>query len=80
MKRLKNKSVGATQTAQPRSLAKLAEEGKDLTIKKPEKDDNVKLLLTLCDSANELYEKLSMLSNALEKRIEEQSLYKEVNK
>jgi len=63
-----------TQTAQPRSLAKLSNAGKDLTVNKSKNDDNVKLLLSLCDSLNELYEKLNRLSNILGKKIVEHNL------
>jgi len=79
MKRVKIKNFGATQTAQNRSLINLTE-NKSISPVKTVKNEQIKLMLSLCDSANELYEKLSMLSNALGKKIEEQSLYKEVNK
>ena len=56
-----------TQTSQSRSLATLNTE-KDLAKNKPEKEDNAKLLLTIYDNLNELYEKLNRLSNVIEKR------------
>jgi hypothetical protein len=69
-----------TRTAQPRTCAKLNEPEKNLTLYKPEKEkddnneDNVKLLLSLCNSMDELYNNLSKLSNVLEKRIEEHNI------
>ena len=75
MKRLKQKKgVLMTKTTQPRSLAKLSEAGKDLTVNNLENDDNVKLLLSLCDNLNELYEKLNRLSCLLGKKIVEHNL------
>jgi len=75
MKRLKQKKGAlTTQTTQLRSWARLSEAGKDLTIKKSKNDENVKLLLSLCDSLDELYEKLNRLSNILGKKIVEHNL------
>jgi len=64
-----------TQTTQPRSLASLSEEGKDLTINKPETEDRMSLLLSIFDSLNTLYETLSRLDYVLERKIVEQILY-----
>jgi hypothetical protein len=63
-----------TRTAQPRTCAKLSEPEENLTIKKLEKEDNVKLLLSLCYSLDELHDNLSKLSNVIGKRIEEHNL------
>jgi len=63
-----------TRTAQSRSWAALNEAGRDLTIKKPKKDDNARLLLAVYDSLYELYEKLCRLSHVMEKRIVEYNL------
>ena len=72
MKKPKNKNTAMTQTAQPRSLAQLNDEGKELPVKKPEEDEKAELLLTLCDSLNDLYDKLCKLNQVIEKKIEEQ--------
>jgi len=63
-----------TQTAQPRSLACLQNAGQDLTIHKPEAEDNVTLLLSVYDSLNNLYEKLSRLHYVIQRRNIEQNL------
>ena len=46
----------------------------DLTIDKPETNDDESAMLALCESLNELYDKLSMLSNVMEKKIIEHNL------
>jgi len=65
-----------TQTAQPRSWAVISEPGKDLTIHKPEAEDNMGLLLSVCDSLNNLYEMLNRLNYAMERKIMEHNLYR----
>jgi len=68
-----------TKTAQPRSWAALSKEckGQDLTISESKTEDNVNLLLMLCDSLNELYEKLNRLSHIMGKKIIEHNLSQE---
>jgi len=46
----------------------------DLTINKPETNVDESIMLALCDSLNELYDKLSILSNVMEKKISEHNL------
>jgi hypothetical protein len=65
-----------TQTAQPRSWATLSEAGKDLTIQKPEPEDNRSLMLSVFDNLNSLCEKLSRLEYLLKRKNMEQFLYK----
>jgi len=62
-----------TKTIQPRSWALLSETGKDLTLKKPEAEDNMSLLLSVFDSLNTLHEMLFKLNSAIERKIIEQS-------
>ncbi|MDR2923302.1 MAG: hypothetical protein LBU85_08180 [Treponema sp.] len=64
-----------TQTTQPRSWAVLSEARKDLTIKKPETEDNRSLLLSVFDSLNTLHEKLSRLDYVIQRKNIEQILY-----
>ena len=64
-----------TQTTQPRSWATLSETGKDLTIRKPQTEDNRSLVLSVFDSLNELCEKLSRLEYLLKRKSIEQILY-----
>ena len=59
-----------TQTTQSSSLATLNTE-EDLAKNEPEKEDNAKLLLTIYDNLNELYEKLNRLSNIIGRRVAE---------
>jgi len=68
-----------TKTAQPRSWAVLSKEckGQDLTINESKTEDNVNLMLMLCDSLNDLYEKLNRLSYVMEKKIIEHNLSQE---
>jgi len=66
---------GKGQTVQLRSWASLNNAGKDLTSGKGETEDNVSLLLSVCDSLNGLCEKLSRLSYVMEKKIIENNLY-----
>ena len=66
-----------TQTAQFRSLAVLNKEGKDLTKNNPEQESNARLLLTIYDNLNELYEKLNRLSYVMDRRIVENNLNRE---
>jgi hypothetical protein len=51
-----------TQTIQPGSWANLSEAGKSLSLNKPETEDNDGLLLSVFDSLNNLYDKLSRLN------------------
>jgi hypothetical protein len=65
------KGVHTTQTAQSRSAAQLNEEEKNLTINtsnKSEKEKQIRLMINLSDSLNELYENLSKLSKIMEKK------------
>ena len=62
------KGLHKTQTAQPRTCAKLNEP------EKVKNDNNVEILLSLCNSMDELYNNLSKLSNVLEKKIEEHTI------
>jgi len=64
-----------TQTTQPRSWATLSEAGKDLTIRKPEAEDNRSLMLSVFDNLNDLREKLSRLEYLLKRKSIEQILY-----
>ena len=57
-----------TQTTQYRSLAVLNEPGANPAKNKPETEDNMKLLLTVYDNLNELYERLNRLGNIIEKK------------
>jgi hypothetical protein len=74
MKKILEKNVLITKTAQHRSLTTLNEAEKNLTINKPKTNDEEKIMLALCDSLNGLYDNLSMLSNAMEKKIMEHNL------
>jgi hypothetical protein len=66
-----------TRTIQPCSWARIDNEGKDLTVRKPEPEDNMSLLLSVCNSLNNLYEKLARLSYVLRKKnMELNCLYK----
>jgi hypothetical protein len=60
-----------TKTVQVRSWAYLNESGKDINIDKPQKEDDRRLLLSLFDSLNNLYETLSRLHYAMERKIME---------
>jgi len=53
-------------------MEKVLEE--NLTIDKPETNDDESAMIELCESLNELYDKLSMLSNVMEKKIIEHNL------
>jgi hypothetical protein len=64
-----------TQTVQPRSWTYLGEMGKDLTINKPETEDNVGLLLSIFDSLNSLNEKLNRLNYVIQRKNMEYILY-----
>jgi len=64
------------QTKQPRSWVSLTETGKDLSVNKPEKEDNISLLLSICDSLNILYEKLNRLDYLLERKKMELGIYR----
>jgi hypothetical protein len=64
-----------TQTTQSRSLAALSDAENELTPNNPETEDNAGLLLTICSSLNELYEKLSRLNYLMGKKIAEYNLH-----
>jgi hypothetical protein len=63
-----------SKTTQSSSWVTLSEEGKDLTMQKPETEDNMSLLLSVYDSLNILCEKLSRLDYVLTRRNLEQIL------
>jgi len=65
-----------TQTTQSRSLVALNNAGKALTMNKPEKEDNAKLLLEIYDNLNELYERLNRL-NTIGRKIAERNIKRE---
>jgi hypothetical protein len=65
-----------TKTTQPCTWGILNNTGKDLTIKKPEAEDNRNLLLSVFDSLNNLYEKLNRLNYVLARRNIEQIIYR----
>jgi hypothetical protein len=60
-----------TQTAQPRTSAKLSESEKE------DNEKNLELLLSLCDSLDELNDKLIKLSILIDKNIAEQKISQE---
>jgi len=64
------------QTVQPRSWASLSETGKDLTIDKPEAEDDMSLLLQVYDSLNNLCEKLNRLDYVLKRKNMELNIYR----
>jgi len=64
-----------TQTTQPRSWVLLDNAGKDLNITKPQKEDNMSLLLEVFDSLNNLCEKLNRLNYVIQRKNMEQILY-----
>jgi hypothetical protein len=69
-----------TRTIQPCSWAYLSEAEKNLTLIKPETEDNVMLLLSVFDSLNKLCEKLNRLNYIIQRKNIEQILcqkYKE---
>jgi hypothetical protein len=74
MKESLEKNGFINQTAQPSSFSALIGAKKDLTINKPETNAEERMMLALCDSLDGLYDKLSMLSNAMEMKIMEQNL------
>jgi hypothetical protein len=60
-----------TQTTQPRTCAKLNEQEKD------NNKENAELLLSLCNSLDELNDKLIKLSILIDKNIAEQNILQE---
>ena len=64
-----------TQTTQPCSRSTLNDPGKDLTINKPETEDNMDLLLSIYDGLNNIYEMLIRLDYLLERKDIKQILY-----
>jgi len=69
-----------TKTTQPCSWAVLDNAGKDLTIKKPETEDNRSLLLAVFDSLNNLSEKINRLNYLIKRRNIEQIIYRDNKK
>jgi len=61
-----------TQTIQPCSWAVLNKADMGLTKNKPEAEDNGKLLLSVFDSMNKLYEKLNRLNYLIQRKKLEQ--------
>jgi len=66
-----------TQTTQPCSWAVLNNADKGLTKNKPETEDNRKLLLSLFDSMNNLFEKLNRLNYLIQRKKLEQCIYRD---
>ena len=66
-----------TQTTQPCSWAVLNKPGKGLPKNKTESEDNMKLLLSVFDSLNNLCEKLNRLNYAIQRRKLEQIVYRD---
>jgi len=64
-----------SRTIQLRSWATLSEPGENPNENQSEPEDNRKLLLTVFDNLNELYEKLNRLNYVIEKRKLEYYLY-----
>jgi hypothetical protein len=64
-----------SRTIQLRSWATLSEPCENLNEDKSEPEDNRKLLLTIYDNLNKLYEKLNRLNYIIEKRKLESYLY-----
>ena len=64
------KGLHKTQTAQPRTCAKLNEPEKVIN----DNENNMEILLSLCNSLDVLHDNLSKLSNVLEKKIEEHTI------
>jgi hypothetical protein len=60
------------QTIQPRSFASLNKAGKDLKENQPETEDNMSLLLSVFDSLNNLYDKLTRLNYVIQRKNIEQ--------
>jgi hypothetical protein len=69
-----------TKTVQPRSGAFLHDAGKDMAINKPEKEDNIDLLLNVFDELNILYERLNRLNYAVKRKKIEQILHQKGDK
>jgi len=63
------------KTIQPRaSKTTVFETDKNLHIQKHIPENNISLILSVCDSLNNLYEKLSKLSYLMERKIMEKKL------
>jgi hypothetical protein len=65
-----------TQTIQHRSAVFLDNTVKNLYKDKPQTEDNISLLLSLFDSLNNLYEKLSKLDYLIQRKNMELSIYR----
>jgi len=63
------------QTIQSRSCVSLNEAEKNISMNKPETEDNFTLLLSLFDSLNNLSEKLTRLDYVIKRKKLELSLY-----
>jgi len=57
-----------THTVQSRSVASLSEAGKDQVTDEAEAEDNMNLLLSVCDSLNNLCDRLSKLDYVLNQK------------
>jgi len=75
MEKLLEEDVLITTTSQPSSWAILSDAGKDLTVYDSETEENINLILTVCDNLNELYEKLSKLNYVMGRKIIEYKLH-----
>ncbi|GBU26821.1 hypothetical protein R84B8_00336 [Treponema sp. R8-4-B8] len=73
MERILEEDIFITETSQPASWATLSDAGKDLTIDS-ETEENINLMLTICDNLNELFEKLSKLNYLMGRKIIEYNL------
>jgi len=67
-----------TQTIQFRSCALLSKADNNLTKNKLEIQDNMRLLLSLLDSLNNLSQLLNRLNNAVERKVKEQNIYRKI--
>jgi len=76
MEKLLEEDILITTTSQPSSWATLSDAGKDLNLYDSETEDNINLMLTICDNLNELYEKLSKLNYVMGRKIIEYNLHK----
>jgi len=68
-----------TKTTQPRSWILFSEAKKNLKTSKPETEDNMRLLLSVFDSLNNLNEKLSRLNYLLQRKKIEMILFKKTS-
>ena len=78
MEKLLEEDVLITTTSQPSSWAILSDAGKDLTVYDSETEENINLMLTICDNLNELYEKLNRLNYVMGRKIIEHNLHQNI--